>query len=652
MVRTIVKTSRSSINLLANPATASYFATKEQEVYYHALKHVGSRRDFHPALVDVCNTFIAQALDGENEQLIDELIATASATAASGLAGGGLIEEARNLHPQGFALLQLQEPLSYESLKSAYREAAKRYHPDCGGSHDAMTAINTAYQIFHSLIEFATHLDDGSDDPEPYVSSRGTPIRTCRDYVYAIGALLFSVALDEWALDEAFVWLERITSKPWQRSRYARNEYQRIDLIEPAAKLATRLELAGRHAEAELSLAVAREGLRVATALELSYDRVVQEAEEAVAGRRRPKLVLNHPRQAANAHRLGIIDAKRYAKVMENLSNADAKDSQYEAALAQFVAAGGFLQALPTDVTAHSKQMRARLVPEPGYFTHHIANLSDDQQAEYLSAYGPRPTLHLVRKYACVRLQSLLDTAMLHPGTVPLDRIEREARTISKLLPGSREGYGSDVADAVQLLAEQPEEERRERLLLVGRLHRNAGRLATGGLTLSIGDMAVHPFSLDVTTNYLDLVRRPLADLRHALRSGNFPESSDAVRESAAWKPDLDALGTPEIEDLSAAAFAALRLSKDNPSAAASALQVLVERLLALGKVMVHVQELQVGYWIDKLSIALVRLKRWDEARHWIETYFELPERYRARSSPSEQECMQRRLERCRKMLG
>ncbi|WP_438040241.1 hypothetical protein [Sorangium sp. So ce128] len=464
--------------------------------------------------------------------------------------------------------------------------------------------------------------------------------------------LLFSVALDEWALDEAFSWLERIMSKPWQRSRYARDEHQRIDLIEPAAKLATRFALAGRRAEAEFSLAVARDGLRIATALGLFYDRVVREAEEAVVGKRRPKVVLNHPVQAANAYRLGIIDAKRYAKITEKLSGAGSKDQQYEAVLAQFVAAGGFLQALPTDVTAHSKQMRARLVPEPGYFIDRIADLSDDQQAEYLSAYGPRPTLHLVRKYASVRLQSLLDTAMLHPGAVPLDRIEREARSISKLLPGSREGYGSDVADAVQLLAEQPEEERRERLLLVGRLHKNAGRLAMGEVTISIGGMAVPPFSLGVTTNYLDVVRRPLADLRHALRSGNFPKSSDAVRESAAWKPDLDALGTPDIENLSVAAFAALRLAKDNPSAAASALQTLVERLLALGKVMIHVQELQVGYWIDKLSIALVRLKRWDEARQWIETYFELPERYRARSSPSEQEGMQRRLERCRKMLG
>ena len=75
-----------------------------------------------------------------------------------------------------------------------------------------------------------------------------------------------------------------------------------------------------------------------------------------------------------------------------------------------------------------------------------------------------------------------------------------------------------------------------------------------------------------------------------------------------------------------------------------------IEELLEHGGTMVHTEHLNVGFWIDKITIALARLKRWDEAKGWLDRFFGLPERYRKGSSPSEQDSMRKRLERCRKM--
>jgi hypothetical protein len=66
---------------------------------------------------------------------------------------------------------------------------------------------------------------------------------------------------------------------------------------------------------------------------------------------------------------------------------------------------------------------------------------------------------------------------------------------------------------------------------------------------------------------------------------------------------------------------------------------------------MVHVQELQLGFWVDRLTGALVRLGRFREAHEWLDCYFALPSRYRARAGPAEEDRLQKRLARCAKAL-
>jgi hypothetical protein len=38
------------------------------------------------------------------------------------------------------------------ALKDAYREATMRHHPDRGGSHDAMVAVNYLYERFEEIL--------------------------------------------------------------------------------------------------------------------------------------------------------------------------------------------------------------------------------------------------------------------------------------------------------------------------------------------------------------------------------------------------------------------------------------------------------------------------------------------------------------------
>src|ERR1019366_8491819 len=75
-------------------------------------------------------------------------------------------------------------------------------------------------------------------------------VSDCAAYRYTCGELLFLVALDDWNVDTAFVWLERITSAPWQQSPYGQHPWRRMGLTEPAGKLASRLSVAGLREQA------------------------------------------------------------------------------------------------------------------------------------------------------------------------------------------------------------------------------------------------------------------------------------------------------------------------------------------------------------------------------------------------------------------
>jgi hypothetical protein len=60
---------------------------------------------------------------------------------------------------------------------------------------------------------------------------------------------------------------------------------------------------------------------------------------------------------------------------------------------------------------------------------------------------------------------------------------------------------------------------------------------------------------------------------------------------------------------------------------------------------------LQLGHQIDAISAALVKLKRWDEGRYWLELFFGLEPHFQE-GPESDKEKMLRRLERCKAELA
>jgi len=66
---------------------------------------------------------------------------------------------------EALKILSIDRGYTIDSLKSAYRRAAMKHHPDRGGSHEAMTDVNLAFELLSKRVgknesEFIKQVDD------------------------------------------------------------------------------------------------------------------------------------------------------------------------------------------------------------------------------------------------------------------------------------------------------------------------------------------------------------------------------------------------------------------------------------------------------------------------------------------------------------
>jgi hypothetical protein len=643
------------LDYLADRLLASYFEARENESYYNSLKHVDTRRDFHEAIIPVLIDFIGEVLSSLNTSALDVVIETAATARKVIRPAHDIVAEARRLHSVGFKLLRVGTNLTLDSLKSLYRRAARRYHPDAGGSHEEMIQVNEAYNLFHELLCQSRFSLDSTGSGEPSPPGFDIPITSAKDYLYVVGLLLFDIKTDEWALDDAHYWLTMLCSDEWMDSKYARHSQIRSKLLFACDSLAGLLWAAGRKEEAEQDRRLAEQVIRSSGSLQgmrfYSIEKYIEQGEKL-------RIVLNHRRQADNALRLGLIDEKRYKKTIERLQGKTEHSQGRDEAFRRFVSDVGFLRDLPTDRVAVGKVMQVNLVPEPGWFDERLELLTDDQQAEYLQAFSTATNLGLIAKYAQVRLTSLLRSMILHAEQVDFPSIERECRALSTIASHSNGDLCSQVADAARYLGRSDPKERQERLGILRQLDEKScdGNVMTITINLAVGStsssQADSTFRARPHPEYLRIVQAPIARLRLASQTGSIKTEQEKAHERQVWNRDMELLRSPRVSRSQSALFQAGQMENDDPEAYLNLIVVHCQMLLELGHQMEHVEQLQVGYWIDRLSITLVKLKRWKEAERRLEAFFALPDRYRGRSSPSELESMRKRLQRCRKMLG
>lgn len=543
----------------ADPLIQAYFSAREHESFYRSLHHANTRRDFHERFIRVLMDFVHVIRSTPSTHALDAMIARLTSSTVDKLVDKPEVTpatEAKRIHPVGCELLGIADILNLDVLKVLYRAAALRYHPDKGGTHAEMLAVNEAHALFHEMLcrrrvnrERALQIRPDHEFPTAFLGSalqvQGClcdcefPIRTAKDYLYVAGVILFEINLDEWALDEAHYWVMELTSDAWLTSDYGRDSRTRLKLIQPCSILAGRLWGAGLRERAREIYEVGTELLRVARKNRSASGLSLYDADKYIKNRLPFRFNLNHRRQADNAMRLGMIDEVQYKKIVDRVDGTQEQSAIQAKALKHYVSEVGFIQNLPPDKIAQGKTVSSKLVPYPEYFERRVEDLAHNQQAEYLLAFGGMSDLMLVRKYTYIRLTSLLETMILHWEMADYRAIEQESSSINGFQKTKHTGERS-VATVARFLGKLTIQERRERCNSLRDLHNKAasegvtmGRIINLAAILNLSSSVIaqekapsrtvdNAFRVELNDEYMDIVHLPIARLRAALRTGSI----------------------------------------------------------------------------------------------------------------------------------
>ena len=208
---------------LRHELARAFFDAREHEAYYRTLRRCErpkeARRAFYDRFRPVLLRLFALA-DGDGVVFLEHLISAnlrAEKRTPGAQAQETPVERVRRVEPQGMGILGDDAGQDLDHLHTAYRAAVLRCHPDCGGSHEAMVAVNRAFEMLHRILvekAGAPPITSEGDD------SREMPGDTTNAlaYLWTVRQLLLGIALDEWALEEAIVYLEELVPV----SRHAR----------------------------------------------------------------------------------------------------------------------------------------------------------------------------------------------------------------------------------------------------------------------------------------------------------------------------------------------------------------------------------------------------------------------------------------------
>ena len=645
-------------DLFSREVLATYFAAREHEVYFGSLKSQRDRRDFYPQLAGALTALLVFLDDPASVELLDSVVFRHRKKLGPVDRGSQILDYLRKTNPRGAELLALTPPVTFDSLQASYRSAAKKYHPDVGGSNEDMKTVNVAFEVFHEVIsqwnESPTAGGRGEAPQDSVVGYFGFEIRSAVEYMGQLGAVLIAVQTDSWAVDKAYSVARLLGDHGLLSSGFAQQTEFAGSFARLLIKLAEKLHTAGLVDEAKATvrhsrpwIARAREGDHFPEGWRSSSTtlRTAQEEVETILNDELElKVVIMHPCQAENLFRLKVIDEKKYREVSARFETRRTQDESVESELARFRRREGFTQ-LSYDVPFRSEPGTTRLVPVPGYFWGRIDHLSGEQRAEYFCAFGPSGSPDSITQYLYTRASSYLCSLVHRFSAEEAERIERESEFLQKLFPGREEWFGTALRVSKYLRQLDPDT-RKEKLGLLRKL--DTSETPTIGI-ITIGAIDTH-IRIAPTPYYLSAVRASAERLRMALQTGSIQTAAEQRNERADWSHDIDIIRRLDSNEITGRARDALWNHRNEPEIVGDALKPHIKQLLEAGKQIAaqNTGQLQLGYWIDGISAALVKLKRWNEAVHWLELFFGLDPHHQDRLAYSEKEKMLRRLVRCK----
>lgn len=610
-------------------ALAEYYRYVEAEVYDRSLKTMREHRDFRDEFLRRAGAVLAYERDADARNQIQRAIEKeAAAFAGAPSVESDVAEEARSRDQAGYALLGLTAPLTLDSLKAAYRTAALAHHPDVGGDDETMSKVNDAYELFTAIVRRQVAQENVLQQPQPVRDSAQTFFQNVR---YA----RFSALLDDLNADEAFEAYQTLSISE------VKGQFRSWETVSRMCEL---LAACSRPDEAKHALhdlgTLVEDGEARGLLLQATY----RQTSEACCDPSSIRFIPNHVRQADNLLRLGVIDKRRYDAVVKRIGDTDVKIAEDEGAFETFAKSYRFLQ-LRMDPPIPNQSPNG-LVPAPDYYAR-VETLSEPQRAEYALAFHDG-VVGLLTKYMAVRMDALLRAPFL--GYADINAVFAELSALDAA-PGMKSGLRALCDEALKIvsfLVSLSETDRAKRIGALKSLDANPGPLTVtisiGGLD-GIGDLTL-PRPIMMNPAYTTFATGPMERIERYAQTGSELTPAEQVEQRKNWEVSR----AFHDSDVYQRAREATWKEKD-PEKIVAAVSALCEGMYDRAT-NAHDRSLEIGYWTDKLTIALVKLKRFDEALHWIQRYDDTPESIKGRDANGVLDALKKRKARCQSILS
>ena len=249
----LIDTESAHLDFEKHPLLASFFDVREAAALHLSFRTKQPQRNHAPRLLEALKRFLDEVdRDLQASEILDALVFDKQREARKQRITKDILRTFKRLNPQGVELLELSNPITFESLKKSYKKASLSHHPDRGGDTSSMQAVNEAYSEFHALL--CIQIESQGDEE---VSLEHPEERSAEAYVIFARGLQLATHVDLWDVGAALEALNSIADH--QAFSFANFELLRGSVLgsvlEVLGDLSKRLAAAGSTGEAEGVLA-------------------------------------------------------------------------------------------------------------------------------------------------------------------------------------------------------------------------------------------------------------------------------------------------------------------------------------------------------------------------------------------------------------
>ncbi len=638
------------------------FATKESITSYLNTDSILQRRDIAGEILALFNEFQSLKLEDHiKSQIIIAWIRNAELLQKSYGSMDNLYDYLKKLDPIAVELLGLPQEINLDVLKAQYRKASKKYHPDVGGSHENMLALNEAVLLFQDAIQNyhpQISVPYGQSIPNFYPLS-------WQEFLLAINLISSCIYGDFFAADKSFLSLQeamqcakdasptQIAILTLKLSGVGGVLYKPCDALSKF-KMKKELKIASEITSFFTDQIYKYWNVDFGAASEPDTENFL--SIEDLTEISDSHLVIQHIEQANNAFRLGAIDDKRYKSVITRLEKRKGEKEEYLNTVDVFIAHHSFLQKLSNSDYGSATPTSA-IIPPPSEDQKRFDHLSDFQKWEYLNAFGPKPSAEGFDKYFKIRIHELLLGMIDNYASLELSTLKQELEYFADAHNRYVPAYELLLEFFVHL-QELESEEREKSLNMLRKVDDPTFHESSSYLMMSISlddylDKKENPDyrnPIEVTDKYIEFAKLPCEQIKAFHSTGEYLTDFEI-----ALNRDRSALRSFEKSSIGIQREH-IWIHAKNPTRqdVIQSLEPYVKGLLELGTTFhpKNTGELQIGYSINQLTTAYAAEKEWEKVLYWGELFFDLPRHYRDQSTLSEQRPLIKRIERAKKGLA